>query len=250
MKAVDSMLKQGYWLFRYRSYLPLFLLVFVLGCLWFQRQIYASENIWFDLICLIIGLCGEFIRVMSVGFAPNRTSGRNTKHQLASEINQTGIYSLVRHPLYVGNFFMWLGIALYTRIWWLVLIFVLVYWLYYERILMAEENFLEGKFGDEYSIYSEKVPCIFPTFRNYVPNKYCFRIKKVLRQENSSLFGMIAVFLVLEFYQDLISYKNLLPERHWLVIGTIGLATYLVLRTLKKQTHVLHNDNQQQKSQA
>jgi protein-S-isoprenylcysteine O-methyltransferase Ste14 len=244
MKAVDSMIKEGYWLFRYRSYLPIILLVFVLGCLWFQKQTYLSEDIWFDLSCLIVGLGGEFIRVLAVGFAPDRTSGRNTKRQVANEINQTGIYSLIRHPLYVGNFFMWLGIAFYTRIWWLVLIFGLIYWLYYERILMAEENFLEGKFGDEYEHYSEKVPCIFPTFKNYVPNKYSFRVGKVLRQENSSLFGLIAMFLVLELYQDFISRQNLIPEMHWQVIGVFGVITYLTLRFLKKKTRILHKDKE------
>jgi protein-S-isoprenylcysteine O-methyltransferase Ste14 len=246
MKAAERMIKQGYWLFRYRSYLPLILVIFVMGCLWFYRQIYATENAWFDLSCLLVALCGELIRVLSVGYAPDRTSGRNTKQQVASEINQTGIYSLMRHPLYVGNFFMWFGIALYTRIWWLALIFILIYWLYYERIIMAEENYLEGKFGDEYSRYAEKTPCVIPNFQNYIPNKYCFRIKKVLRQENSSLFGLIFVFLVLEIYQDLIYMSKPAIELHWLIIGAAGIAIYLILRFLKKKTRILHNDKQKE----
>ncbi len=248
MKAVDIMIKQGYWLFRFRSYLPLLLLGFVLVSLWFQRQIYTTENIWFDLCCLMVALCGELIRTLAVGYSADRTSGRNTKQQVADEINTTGIYSLMRHPLYVGNFFMWLGIALYTRIWWLVLIFILVYWLYYERIIMAEENFLESKFGEDYLPYTNHISCIIPKFSNYVQNKYYFRIKKVLRQENSSLFGLVAVFLLIEFYQDLISRQTLIPEVHWLVIGSVSLVMYLTLRVLKKKTRILHNDVQKQKS--
>ena len=32
------------------------------------------------------------------------TSGRNTHDQVADSLNTSGIYSIVRHPLYVGNF--------------------------------------------------------------------------------------------------------------------------------------------------
>lgn len=249
MKAVNIMIKHGNWLFKHRSYLPLVLILFVMVSLWSQRQIYSVENIWFDICCVLVSLCGEFIRVMAVGYAADRTSGRNTKEQVAEEINKTGIYSLMRHPLYVGNFFMWFGIALYTRIWWLVLIFILIYWLYYERIIMAEENFLESKFGDDYLQYSEIVPCIFPNFKSYIPNKIHFRLKKVLRQENSSLFGLVLVFLVLEIYQGFINNYTISLELHWQIIGLLGLVLYLTLRVLKKSTRILHNEKLIQKHQ-
>lgn len=245
MKAVDQMIKQGYWLFRYRSYMPVFLLLFVFIVVWFHKQIYSIENIWFDLSCLVVSLCGEIIRIIAVGYAADRTSGRNTKQQVADEINQTGIYSLIRHPLYVGNFFMWLGLALYTRVWWLVLVFVLLYFLYYERIIVAEEDYLSGKFGDDYTNFASKVPCIFPNYNNYIPNKNSFRLKKVLRQENSSVFGLILTFFIIELYEDIISKQQLLPEKHWIYIGAVSILTYITLRTLKKKTRVLHNDKKQ-----
>ena len=58
---------------------------------------------------------GLGIRVFTVGFTPKNTSGRNTAEQIADVLNTSGIYSMVRHPLYVGNFFMWLGIGLLTQ---------------------------------------------------------------------------------------------------------------------------------------
>jgi protein-S-isoprenylcysteine O-methyltransferase Ste14 len=249
MKAVDSMIKHGYWLFRYRSYLPVVLILFVMGSIWSQRQIYSSENIWFDVSCFIVALCGELIRILAIGYAADRTSGRNTKKQVAREINKTGIYSIVRHPLYVGNFFMWLGIALYTRIWWIVIVFVLIYWLYYERIIVAEENFLEGQFGDEFLQYTNSVSCVIPNFKTYVSNQIRFRIKKVLRQENSSLFGLVIVFILLECYQKAISNQSVIPELHWQIIGILSLATYLVLHVLKKYTRVLRNPKNKQSSE-
>jgi protein-S-isoprenylcysteine O-methyltransferase Ste14 len=244
MTTVKTMIKQGNWLFKYRSYLPLVILLFVLICLWFTPELYTWENVLFDICCFVVAIGGECIRIMAVGYAADKTSGRNTQQQVADEINQTGIYSMVRHPLYIGNFFMWLGIALFTRNWWLVLVFILIYYIYYERIIMAEENFLEGKFGEAYSQFAEKVPCIIPRFKRYIPNKNHFRLGKVLRQENSSLYGMMVVFIFLEIYQDFISQHQIKMERHWLYIGIIGTLVYLLLRVIKKRSRILHFDDE------
>jgi len=247
MKTSDLMVRQGNWLFRYRSYLPIALVLYALICTWSQRSRYTVENIWLDISCIVVALGGQAIRIMAVGYAADRTSGRNTKAQVANEINQTGIYSLIRHPLYVGNFFMWLGIALFTRIWWLTLIFIAIYCLYYERIIMAEEEYLVGKFGESYSDYSEQVNSVIPGWKSYQPNKYHFRIKKVLRQENSSLYGLMLVFVVLEVAQDFFRWQELRLEKHWIIGGIFFTLLYLTLRFLKKKTNILRNDPIRQK---
>lgn len=117
MALQEEFENSGVWLFRWRSYLPL----------------------------ALIG-----IRIFTIGHTSKRTSGRNTKRQIADTLNTTGIYSVVRHPLYLGNFFMFLGVMLFAHLWWLLLIYILVFWLYYERIMFAEEAFLRKNFGDEY----------------------------------------------------------------------------------------------------
>lgn len=244
------MVQQGNWLFRYRSWLPLVLIVFALVSMYFERQRYGVNYFWYSLFCVLIALLGQFIRIIAVGYAADRTSGRNIKGQLADEINQTGIYSLMRHPLYVGNFFMWLGIALYTRIWWLVGFFLPIYWIYYERIILAEEAFLEDKFGAEYPAYADRVNCVFPDFRTYLPNKYYFRPNKVLRQENSGLMGLVLVFLVLELYQNLLFTLKVRLSLTWIITATLVSIGYLVLRFLKKKTGWLDNEVQRQKVNA
>jgi protein-S-isoprenylcysteine O-methyltransferase Ste14 len=248
MKAAETMVKQGLWLFRYRSYLPLIFLVLAMVAMWTQRELYITEYIWLDVICLLLACFGEFIRVMAVGYAADRTSGRNVKRQVADEINQTGIYSLVRHPLYIGNFFIWLAVALFSRVWWLVVDFIFIYWIYYQLIILAEESFLSEKFGEAYRIYADKVPCIFPKFTGYLPNKYSFRYKKVLRQENSTLYGMILVFLAVEILQEYISCGTVRPAWYWIAIGIAFTMLYLIMRSLKKMTRILHNDEQQEKT--
>jgi len=248
MKTTDLMIKQGNWLFRYRSWLPLILLGFALIGMWIERDVYSWSYFPYTILCILVALFGQFVRIVAVGYAADRTSGRNTKQQVADEINQTGIYSLMRHPLYVGNFFMWLGIALYTRIWWIVLVFLFVYWLYYERIIMAEEAFLEGKFGADYLAYADVINCIIPEFGTYESPRYHFRIKKVLRQENSGLFGLVLVFMFFEVFQNLVHSGQFKISTFWIVSGNITAWLYLALRILKKLTRILHDDVQRQKS--
>ena len=247
MKTADAMIHEGNWLFRHRCYLPLITLLFAFFCIWVQRSLYLTESFWYDLFCLLIAFGGESIRIIAVGYSADRTSGRNTKQQVADEINQTGIYSLVRHPLYIGNFFIWLGVALFCRIWWLVVIFILVYLFYYERIILAEESFLESKFGDGYRLYADKVNALRADFRRYVPNKYHFRVRKVIRQENSTVYAIVLVFLCLEIIQELAVNGRIGLEIYWWAIGILFTVLYLVVRTIKKTTRLLHNEPQREK---
>ena len=57
---------------------------------------------------------------------------------------------------------MWLGIVLYIGHLWFAMAFLLVYALYYERIMFAEEQFLRGKFGQAYLDWSSQVPAFWP----------------------------------------------------------------------------------------
>ena len=146
---------EGNWLFRYRGILPLVILGAGMAvCLFTIRTsgwlFTAVSSYWqrYEYLCLAISLLGVFIRAYTVGHTPVGTFGRNTQSQVAEELNTTGIYSMVRHPLYVGNSFMWFGISLLTCNVAFIIIFMLVYWLYYERIMFAEEQFLRRKFGE------------------------------------------------------------------------------------------------------
>ena len=113
------------------------------------------------------------IRVKVVGHTPPKTSGRNTNvGQVANELNTTGLYSLVRHPLYVGNYLMWLGILMLTLNLYFIVISTLLYFIYYERIMYAEEQFIIAKFNDHYTKYSELTPAFFFNFKHYlIPSK-------------------------------------------------------------------------------
>ena len=56
-----------------------------------------------------IGLAGLAVRAVAVAYAPDGTSSRDTHRMRAPSLNTTGLYSVVRNPLYLGNGLMWLG---------------------------------------------------------------------------------------------------------------------------------------------
>jgi protein-S-isoprenylcysteine O-methyltransferase Ste14 len=247
MKAYDAMVKQGNWMFRYRSYLPLALIAFALICTWVYRDLYSLKSGFYDILCFLMALGGEAIRVTAVGYAADNTSGRNTKRQIADEINQTGIYSLTRHPLYVGNFIIWLSVAFFSRIWWVVAIFTTIYWLYYERIILAEEKFLEEKFGEQFLNYASRVSILCPRFRNYVPNRYFFRPCRVLRKENSTLYGIVVVYVIFKLFHNYLGEHLFFLQAEWIIILVLFSIAYFVLRILKSYTDVLRTEIQEEK---
>ncbi len=107
--------KTGNWLFKWRSYLPVFFFGLALLSLRHFRPLQnnIAEVLW-ELFCLSVSSLGLAVRILTVGFTPHRTSGRNTQHgQVANSLNVTGIYSVTRHPLYLGNSLMWFGISLF-----------------------------------------------------------------------------------------------------------------------------------------
>ena len=166
MSLRDEFVSQGNWLFRWRSYLP-FVLLIVTGMAYSQfAWPFHSESLheaW-EYACMAISFFGMFVRILTVGCAPAKTSGRNTSSQLAAQLNTTGIYSIVRHPLYVGNYLIGLGIVSVLWVWWLPVIYTLLFWLYYERIMFAEEAFLEKQFGETFRKWASVTPAFWPNF--------------------------------------------------------------------------------------
>jgi len=227
--------------FRWRSYLPLFMGALFFAALLSQPYSAAepsSDRPW-QMGCLLVSLAGLVIRFFTVGFAPRGTSGRNTRGQVADSLNISGLYSVVRNPLYLGNFIIWLGLALFIKIWWVILIVILAFTLFYERIIFAEENFLREKFGATFLDWAKITPAIIPRLKNWRPPALSFSWKSALTREYSSFFATIASFTVLAIIRDSLQKGTLVLDKTWLMIFIISLIIYLTIRTLKKKTEIL-----------
>lgn len=240
MALIHEFEKQGHFLFRYRGTLPLVILFpALLICVYnelFGIGISLDIQNYITWSALVIGLIGLYIRAHVVGHVPPNTSGRNTdKGQLADSLNRTGMYSMVRHPLYVGNFLMWAGPAILTMNLWFFLFFIAAFWLYYERIMYTEEGFLRKQFGDVYDDWSMTVPAFIPSFKNYLKPNTPFSWKKVLKQEKNGFTALFIVFWAFDFIPALVhDGLDALSWDFWSISAVASFIIYLILKSLKR----------------
>lgn len=244
MALLNSFEAEGNWLFKRRSYLPLILFVLAIPAVTKAAYgtVYPRNALAISIVAMVVSVLGLAIRAYTIGTTPHGTSGRNTEEQVAESLNSTGIYSLVRHPLYLGNYLMWIGIVMYTLNFYFVIIVSLMYWLYYERIMFAEERFLERKFGQAFLNWSSKAPAFLPAFRKMTQPSVPFSFVSVLRREYSGFFATVLGFIYVDVLRNLsIGWefeKKYIPDQ--VVILTIAGMLTILLRTLKHNTNLLN----------
>jgi protein-S-isoprenylcysteine O-methyltransferase Ste14 len=246
MALRNELRETGDMLFKNRSYLPVFIILIGILVFYYAHQ-EANPllvSLTYDILCISIASVGLIIRAISVGFSADNTSGRNTgAGQIANEINTTGLYSCCRHPLYLGNFFMWLGVAMFTANLWFLVAFALFFWVYYERIMYAEEAYLIEKYGAAYEEWASNVPAFIPAFTKWKSPKYHFSIKKVVRQEKSTFLNlciMIFLFKVLHMYMSKDTAVNF--DHYWTWILAFGITWYVIVKLIQKNTTLLSQD--------
>lgn len=241
-RLAEEFAEQGVWLFRWRSYIPLMLLPLAIFAIWTQRK---SE--WIDqkyelipeIIFFCVSICGIVVRAVSIGFAQSGTSGRNTKSQVADHINTNGMYSICRHPLYLGNILIALGILLFTQSSFFVLVGMMAYWMFYERITTTEENFIAGKFGKSFEEWAKVTPYMIPALRLWRPPTGNFSMKSALRSELYSLLALASSFVVVDMAENYFRCAEIMPHPVWLFVFAVSLVLFIVGRTLRKHTSLL-----------
>ena len=239
MALVNSWERQGNFLFKYRGQFPVILFVLSVPFLYFTESINESSILCWNYTALLVSLLGFLIRFYTIGTTPKGTSGRNTKEQIADYLNSTGIYSLVRHPLYLGNYLIWIGIAIFTYNIYFIIIVSLLFWIYYERIMFAEERFLEKKFGDEYLNWSNGIAAFIPSFTNFTKTIIPLSLKSILRREYAGLLATVIGFAFIDVVRLYFTTGILDVTELMLQILLVSVVVVVVLRSLKHYTSVL-----------
>jgi protein-S-isoprenylcysteine O-methyltransferase Ste14 len=242
MSLLKQLERNGSWLFRRRSYLPVVVIPVFLACLPSFTYLGANHKlneVW-QMVCLAISFSGLAIRILTVGRAPLGTSGRNTREQVAHSLNTTGIYSVVRHPLYLGNYLILIGMALWPHVWWLAVLTSCAFALYYERIMLAEEAFLRKRFGDDFETWAAATPSFLPRFRDWKPSAISFCWRTVLQREYNAFLLIIGVFFVFDMIGDSFAERRWHLDYGWFFFFLAGFVIFATLRTIKKRTRLLH----------
>ncbi|MBI3208336.1 MAG: isoprenylcysteine carboxylmethyltransferase family protein [Candidatus Solibacter usitatus] len=99
-----------------------------------------------------VSLFGLWIRAWAAGhLAKNET------------LAQSGPYSLVRNPLYLGSLFMAGGVVISSHSWPLAAVFTSAFLLIYLPVIQLEEEHLRKLFP-AYASYADRVPSLLPRF--------------------------------------------------------------------------------------
>src|SRR5260370_27538856 len=95
----------GKWLFRWRSYTPIPILVVLLAVILESGPTVFVEGdgtqLWVGL-GVALALAGEALRFFTLGQVPEGTSGQGSSLE-ASALNPRGPHAYLPHPLYFGN---------------------------------------------------------------------------------------------------------------------------------------------------
>lgn len=179
-----------------------FVLVAVFPAIFF-RQGAKSVTFWdqvaemFGVACILLG---QILRVSSRGFKAENSRNGNA-------LIEAGPYSLVRNPMYLGIFFIGLGVVLMLFRWWALILFTIIFAIRYILLMFEEENKLIALFPEAYPAYCKKVPQrIKPSLRallyrdisEYLPVKIAW-----IRKEIGTILAVLLPVLLIESWVDI-----------------------------------------------
>lgn len=173
-------------LFKYRSYTPI-PLVPLLAILTKSTEAYFLAG-------AAIAALGEGVRIWALRHAGPKT--RSHRKIRVDSLIVSGPYSIVRNPLYIGNFILSLGIGVATGRPVLILPLVIVFVLQYAFIIRAEEEFLAQALGEVYRDYRERVPRIIPSPGIYKAGDRRFPFREILPRELNTITAAETVLAI------------------------------------------------------
>jgi hypothetical protein len=131
-------------------------LILLWVCAWFAEP--AGEGrIWTG---FAIAAIGQIWRIYAAGVIY-----KNRK------LATTGAYSLVRHPLYLGNFLILAGFTLACADWFVIALVVFFFVFYYPAAIRYEDSKLEMLFEDDWRAWSANIPAMFPRRLKWESNR-------------------------------------------------------------------------------
>lgn len=118
-----------------------------------------------------LAVLGQVIRLWAAG----------TIHK-SREVTTGGPYAYVRHPLYFGTFFITLGYAFMSGLWWSFAVMIPLYFILHGAAVASEERKLCGLFGDAYREYARHVGRVLPRILpgRSLPRRGAFHWSQVL----------------------------------------------------------------------
>lgn len=144
----------------------------------------------------IVGI-GILIRIWAAGYIHKD-----------KEVTMVGPYKFLRHPLYVGNFFVGLGFTLFINIWQLVVVYVPVFICIYYKKVKLEEQYLHNEFGLQYDNYKKITPPFLPDLTKVrQKDNVEFSWQNVI--QNREHINLVGIIIIIVFFTTFVYYNCL-----------------------------------------
>lgn len=185
-------------IFRLRSIAPVAVILVVVPMTWRSHVNALPGDALLNWVGLGLAVFGQVIRLFTIASVPKNTSLQSRTMQAAS-LNTTGPYAVVRHPLYLGNYFITVGmLCIAHEPWaWALGVAYLVgsQWL----IARTEDALLREKFGAQFDTWSKEVHSIWPRLSHLKDVTGPFEWKRTIQREINVIgaWGSGAVLLLL-----------------------------------------------------
>ncbi|MGB9736364.1 MAG: methyltransferase family protein [bacterium] len=189
----NGIVRFGDYVFRHRDILPVPFIFIAILILIFTKPTFTTMHA--RIILFVFGgaviLLGEAIRIWAVGYSGGTT---RSKKLIADRLVKEGPYSIIRNPLYAGNFLIALGFSFTANAVSVIPIVILYFVIEYYPIVRREESFLLEKFGLEYEQYLKEVPRFFPKGLSIKRSHY---EPSALKGETWTILGIVLMFILM-----------------------------------------------------
>ena len=233
------MIASGDFFFRYRQYM--FPVIFLAMLFLMRPQIIVNDTVHQLVIWagFIITMLGQGIRLFNIGLDYIERGGKDGK-VYASRLVTGGIYNHVRNPMYLGNLLMAVGIGLYSCVPVLFVTALPFFFYFYYAIMASEENFLRGKFGEEYEEFCRRVNRLWPNFKNITRTLegFSYNWRRAAEKDSNTAFWTFTALIVLPLWRNYHLYgkeaiQSYLPYAVAMMVVLFPL--FITLRILKKK---------------
>ena len=241
------MISIGNFFFKYRNWIFIifYAALFIPSPPLFSSNRFGENYYWLPIISgLVITVTGQLIRGATIGLAYIVRGGKDGK-PYADGLVTEGIFTHCRNPLYVGNILMLLGVGILANSLFYTAVMMPIFLFIYQAIVLAEENFLRGKFGPGFDAYCKAVNRWIPNLSGIGKtfSQMEFKWKRwVLKEHTTQFIWLCGIVLILLLdYPELTNFDASFRNTLLAICLSVLLLLYLGFRYLKKTGKVQDN---------
>ncbi|HEV7716975.1 MAG TPA: isoprenylcysteine carboxylmethyltransferase family protein [Steroidobacteraceae bacterium] len=222
--------------FRYRGYL----LPVAVILLFIPSPHFAADPAVAGVVGFLIAVLGQAVRIVTIGLAYIIRGGRDHK-VYADTLVTTGLYSHCRNPMYVGNFFLLLGLAIASNSWVFALVGMPLSLGMHKAIVAAEEHFLRTKFGTQFDDYCTRVSRWVPRLAGLAQTVrgMQFEWRRVVMKEYAATFDWFsatALVVLLNLWRGAAFEAHPVLTSVMILVIAVRFALWLAARQMNKRS--------------